>query len=195
MKTAFSEERMRFTKAASIAAQQQLYPKLFPGEVHFEDVVQTTQDLEYAIDTQLTVAVSGLKGPIRFAVQERFRNPEEMHWGDVTVTEWNLATNQPSELHKLGAQLFVYGFYDEPLDHISLAVVVDVCLMQWAVTHSAISYSRERRGDQSFVGFKFRDLERAGAILFRHDERERRAELLLRQENADVTDSWREDEL
>lgn len=174
MKTAFSPKRMQFTKDAHRAAQSQVYSKMFPG-VTFEDTVNTTKDLEYAIDCQLAVPVDGLRAPIRFAVQERFREPTEMHWGDITVTEWNLASNEPSELHKLSAQLFVYGFYDEPKDHICLAVAVDVGFMQWALTHDEITYVRKTRGDQSFLGFKFSALQEIGAVLFVHDDRAQHA--------------------
>jgi len=171
MRTAFSQERMDFTRRAHAAARQQFYPLMFPGCVTFEDTVNTTRDLDYAIDCQLAVCVDGLRGPIRFAIQERFRQPQEIHWGDITVTEWNLASNEPSELHKLGAQLFVYGFYDSDTDQICLAVAVDVGLMQWALAHDEIKYERRRRGDQSFLGFKFYALREIGAVLFVHDQR------------------------
>lgn len=174
MKTAFSQKRMDFTKRAHLAAQTQFYPKMYPRGVEFTDTVNTVRDLEYAIDCQLAITIKDLRAPISLAVQERFRQPSEMHWGDITVTEWNLASNQPSELHKLGAQMFVYGFYDEDVDHIDLAVAVDVGLMQWALANGELEYERRNRGDQSFLGIKYAALMSLGAVLFTHDDRSRR---------------------
>lgn len=84
------------------------------------------------------------------------------------MTEWNLATNEPSELHKLAAQLFVYGFYDEHNDRIDLAVAVDVALMQYALSNGELTYVRRPRGDQSFIGIQYQDLHRLGAVLYKH---------------------------
>lgn len=173
MSTVFSQKRWEFTKKAHAAAERQFYPLMYPAGVAFEDTTNTAHDLEYAIDCQLAVTIDGLRAPIRMSVQERFRKPEEMHWGDITVTEWNLDTDQPSEMHKLGAQLFVYGFYDEPADRITLALTVDVGLMQWALANRKITWKRNSRGDQSFLGFDFKELDRIGAVLFIRDFRER----------------------
>ena len=173
MKTTFSQRRMDFTKRAHLAAQTQFYPKMYPAGVEFLDTVGTVRDLEYAIDCQLAITVRDLRAPISLAVQERFRQPHEMHWGDITVTEWNLASDQPSELHKLGAQMFVYGFYDDERDRICLAVAVDVGLMQWALANGELGYERRRRGDQSFLGIKYTALKELGAVLFTYDDRAR----------------------
>lgn len=170
-RTVFSRERFAFTQRAHAAARQQLYPLMYPGGVAFHDVTKTARDLDYAIDCELDVTVTGLRGPVRIGVQERFRTPQNLHYGDVSITEWNLATDRPSELHKLGAHMFVYGFYDAERDHICLAVAVDVGLLQWALAHDELAYERRYRGDQSFVVFKFAALRDLGAVLYVHDRR------------------------
>src|SRR5690606_949221 len=109
--------------------------------------------------------------PIRISVQERFRKPEDMRYGDVTITEWNLATQRPSELHKLDAQLFVYGFYDDHRDQIVFATAIDVLRMQWMLCRGEIEYSRRSRIDQHFIGLPFKRLKDLGASLFTHDGR------------------------
>src|SRR6266571_6103264 len=135
MRTTFSAERMAFTKAAHLAAQTQFYQDMFPGAVvGFEDTVGTVRDLNYAIDCQLVVGVPAFRAPLRMSVQERWRDPKEMHWGDITITEWNLASDTPSELHKLAAQLFVYGFYDLAKDTVIAAIAVDVVDIQLALS-------------------------------------------------------------
>lgn len=172
MPTIFSQKRWEFTKNAHLAAREQFYAQMYQHGVEFEDTTKTAQDLDYAIDCQLAVTVPDLRAPIRVSVQERFREPQEMHWGDITVTEWNLATGQPSELHKLGAQMFVYGFYDKTANHICLAVAIDVGFMQWALSHGELEWTRGNRVDQSFLGFSFRALHDLGAVLYVHDRRE-----------------------
>lgn len=170
MGTAFSQKRWEFTKDAHRAAQQQFYARMFPHGVEFKDTTKTELDLEYAIDCQLSVTLpgDGFRAPIGLAVQERFRDPAEMHWGDVTITEWNLVTNEPSELHKLGAQMFVYGFYDKPADRIVKAAAIDVAFMQYALVHGDIKPVRQRRGDQSFIGLPIIALRSIGAVMFEY---------------------------
>lgn len=177
MKTVFSPERFEFTKRAHLAAQGQFYPLMYPHGVEFEDTTKTAQDLDYAIDCKLAITLpdESFRAPISMAVQERFRDPKEMHWGDITITEWNLASGQPSELHKLGAQMFVYGFYDDTNDRIVFATAIDVGLMQWALSHGYIKYERRKRGDQSFIGLKYKALDDIGAVLYTHDARAKRA--------------------
>jgi hypothetical protein len=176
VRTTFDPKRMDFTKRAHTAAQTQFYPDMFPGRpIRYADTVATVRDLDYAIDCQLAVTVPDLRAPLHFAVQERWRQPQWENHGDVTVTEWNLASGQPSELHKLGAHLFVYGFYDAPADRIRLAVAVAVpiLLRELACGDPPLRYRRGTRGgrDQTFLGFQCRDLESAGAVMFKLDRR------------------------
>jgi hypothetical protein len=174
VKTAFDPERMDFTKRAHLAAQAQLYPKMFPERrVEFVDTVATVQDLDYAIDCRLAVTVPDFRAPLYFAVQERWREPEWEHHGDVTVTEWNLSSDQPSELHKLGAHVFVYGFYDDAADRVRLAVAVDVAIMLRELACGRLPFERRRRrgGDQSFLCLRCRDLYSVGAVIFKLDQR------------------------
>lgn len=167
--TTFSQARMDDSKLAHLAAQQQFYPLLFPKRaLKFEDVTKTVQDLEYAIDVQVAVDLPQLRAPLRFSVQERWRlDLDARFYGDVTVTEWNLDSNLPSELHKLAAQLFVYGFYDKDNDHIAAAVAIEVPRMLRALAIGKLKYTQRRRGDQSFLGFGLRDLENIGAVIIK----------------------------
>lgn len=172
MRTAFSEQNMEFTRRAHRAAQGQFYAPMFSGLLlTFEDTVDTVRDLEYAIDCRVAVAVPGLRAPLSFAVQERWRRPHEMHWGDVTVTEWNRASDTPSELHKLGAQLFVYGFYDEDDDLIHVGVAINVLTVLLQLAAGKLTYTRRSRIDQTFLGFNVRELRAAGAVVFEVDNR------------------------
>lgn len=169
MSTVFSQQRMDDSKRAHLAARAQFYPLLFPGRaLKFEDVTKTVQDLEYAIDVQVAIDLPQLRAPLRLSIQERWRlDLAARSYGDVTVTEWNLDTDEPSELHKLGAHLFVYGFYDKEVDVIPAAVAIEVPRMLRAISLGKLSYTRRRRGDQSFVCFTLCDLEAIGAVILK----------------------------
>jgi hypothetical protein len=163
--TVFSAAREEFSKRAHLAAEAQFYPQLFHGwPVAFEDVTNTVRDLQYAIDYQAAVTVDGLRAPLRFSIQERWRDPSAMQHGDITITEWNLDTGRPSELHKLGAHLFVYGFYDTQADQISAAVAASVPHLLLGLLNG-LQYQRRRRGDQSFVALQVAHLKKAHAVL------------------------------
>lgn len=172
MRTSFSAERMGFTKRAHIAAREQFYAPMFDGlPLSFEDTGSTIRDLDYAVDCIVAVTVEGLRAPLRFAVQERWREPEFMRYPDITITEWNLPTAQPSELHKFGAHVFVYGFYDSAEDRIVAAVAVDVLVLLRELACGRVTYTRNSRVDQTFVAFKVGDLRRIGAVVFGIDNR------------------------
>lgn len=176
MKTGFSRRNMDFTKRAHLAAQAQFYPGVFRSlPIAFEDTVGTAKDLEYAIDCRVAVTVEGLRAPLYFAVQERWRRPADMRYGDITITEWNQASGQPSELHKLGAQLFVYGFYDEIADEIVVAVAVNVATVLWRLAVRDLGWRRQSRIDQTFLGFSLQDLRDVGSVIHYYDSRARRA--------------------
>lgn len=165
MSTVFSATREDFSRRAHLAAETQFYPTLFYGcPVTFEDVTKTKQDLEYAIDYQAAVQVTGLRAPLRFSIQERWRDPSAMEHGDITVTEWNLDTGLPSELHKLGAHLFVYGFYDKRADRITAAVAASVPHLLLGLLNG-MPYERRPRGDQSFVALQLAHLKKAHAVI------------------------------
>jgi hypothetical protein len=167
--TIYSQSRADDSLCAHLAAQEQFYPLLFPGRpIAFENTVNTVKDLDYAIDCQVAVTVPQLRAPLLFPVQERWRlDLEARQYGDITVTEWNLDTDVPSELHKLGAHLFVYGFYDKPAGQIIAAAAVEVPRMLRALALGKLKYTSRRRGDQSFLGFGLRDLETIGAVMFK----------------------------
>ena len=172
MSTVYSPTRQAFSNAAHVAAQTQFYPELFGKRpLTFTDTGKTVADLEYAIDRQIAVTLPQLRAPLLFDIQERWRNPADLGYGDITVTEWNIDTNEPSELHKLGAHLFVYGFYDEAADRIVLAVAVEVPRMLLGMVLGKLPSERRPRGDQTFRTFRYRDLHKAGAVALMLDRR------------------------
>lgn len=180
--TAFSPAQMEFTRKAHLAAQTQVYPCWYPGGVEFEDVTETVRDLDYAIDCKLAVTLPHpptrgrhtrpYRAPVRLAVQERYRRVRYMedYGNQITVTEWNLASGEPSELHKLDAQLLVYGFYDEERDVIVRAGAYSVEAIVHGLAAGTLHAERCNRGDQDFIALDVAELRDAGAWRFKYQE-------------------------
>lgn len=170
--TAFSGENFSFSSKAHKAAERQFYPKLWPDcTINFTDTTKAAEDLVYAVDCIAEVSLPDLdaRAPIKFYIQERWRRPSfRQRFTDMTITEWNLRTNQPSELHKLAAQLFVYGFYDERQDQIVDGYAIDICRMQHCNALGELKYQRRRRGngDQLFIAVEINHLEEISALMF-----------------------------
>lgn len=169
--TSFSAGNFSFSSKAHLAAERQFYPKLWPGAtISFLDTTKAVEDLVYAVDciAEVSLPDPDARAPIKFYIQERWRKPSYRKFTDMTVTEWNLRTNQPSELHKLAAQLFVYGFYDESTDMIVEGYAVDICRMQHCNARGELKYERRRRssGDQSFIAIELDHLQEIQALMF-----------------------------
>lgn len=168
--TAFSQKNYARTKAAHMAAREQVYPKLWPKatRLQFVDTTQTVKDLDYAVDCIAAVSVEGFRAPLKFFIQERWRERHHMKWEDVTVTEWNTVTDLPSELHKIAAHYLVYGYYDEETDTIVESIVIDVAQMLSGIVSGVIQWTREERSskDQDFIGVSWESLLNHNAITY-----------------------------
>lgn len=178
MRTAYRPVNASFSLDAHAAAEKQVYPIWFPHGVVFEDTTSTTRDLDYAIDCQLAVNLrpsDSFKAPVHLSVQERWRRPAHHGYHDITVTEWNETSGLPSELHKLAAQLFVYGFYDADRDVVTEAVAVSIPTMIAALAVDRLPWSRNWRRDraQRFLAFQVDALMRVGAVLYRYPSKAR----------------------
>ncbi len=179
MATQFTEANKLFSDCAHKKADEVFYPKLFHGSVFtWDDNVQFDEgergkvlDGQMAIDRIARVKLldTTFRAPILLTIQERFRNLQYMDFGDITITEWNVATNQPSEFHKLTANIFVYGFYDQYNDKLVGALAIDVACLMLSIIHNNIHYSRMNNGskNQDFISIKYRELYRNNCVLAR----------------------------
>lgn len=169
--TAFSQSNWDKTHAAHLAAREQFYPQLWPNAVKIEylDTTGAIEDLQYGIDAIVAVTSpdTKLRGPIKFFIQERFREPYYRRFNDATITEWNTKTDVPSELHKIAAHIFVYGYYDMARNLITEAVAIDVPRVLHEIARANLKYVRSPRitNDQTFIGISFKDLQRVNAIM------------------------------
>ena len=177
-KTLFSAENSTFSQNAHTFAQTQIYPLLWPGEsVTMVDATITREasgliegklDGQMGIDRVAIVSTNGLKQPIKYTIQERFRKDSFKRWGDITITEWNFSSNTPSEIYKIQADLFVYAFFDSCDSIFKEVVVVYVPVLKAAISNGTIRYviRTNPRSNQTFMGISIADLERVGAIMY-----------------------------
>lgn len=179
MMTPYSATNQTFSDRAHALAQRVIYPQLFEVDracLSFDDVTGMTVernrvlDGEMAVDKIVNVTIHGLQAPLVFTVQERFRRPDKAKFQDITITEWNLNSGLPSELYKIRAGLFLYGYYDERHDRfIDQTVVVNVpsLLMRIAARRVAWQEGRNPRSNQRFLTFPFTVLEECGTVELR----------------------------
>lgn len=96
---------------------------------------------------------------LQFTVQERFRKPEFQHYQDITLTTWNTWSNSPSELFKLQAQWFVYGYFNQENNYFLEAVVINIGEMMAGLANHKLKFrdGKNQKG-QTFITVKFTDL-------------------------------------
>lgn len=162
---------------AHYAARRQLYPRIFQTaeeQLSFEDVTMGCSqrgqilDGEMGVDRIVRVTVRELHAPLVFTVQERFRRTQYAHFRDITITEWNHASGSPSELYKITAGLFLYGYFDDRRCRFADAICVNVTdtLMAIASGKLLLTWGKNVK-QQTFIACTFDDLDRAGLIRFR----------------------------
>lgn len=175
MRTHYEDTQGEFSHRAHIAARKQIYPRLFGAEeIEYEDVRLGTGYRGKVLDGELGVDVIArpgnglLSGPLSFYIQERFRRPEFSRYGDITITEFNHASGQLSELYKMAAGLMVYGIYDDKIRRFTKGFAVDVTRLFLSLQRGTLRFSRERnKKQQSFVCLKLEALHEAGCLLWK----------------------------
>ena len=177
--TPYSPDNAKFSQDAHAQARVLIYPRAFgvmPYQLSYEDV--TGQDLrsraldgELGIDRIVKVTVDHLYLPIEFTVQERFRRIDKVGWRDITITEWNLLSDTKSEMYKIKADYFVYGYYDDRERRFAgESIMVNVPAFKKKLTDrewkQVIENGRQEnpRSSQTFIGFKFDDLLKSGVV-------------------------------
>lgn len=183
MATRFDPDRKEHSDVAHVAAQKLIYPYVFGEDnlIRFEDTTLDTQDIdtrnkildgELGIDriihvTPMRCSVE-LNKPMIVTVQERFRDKSyftDKGYRDITVTEWNHATNLPSEIHKLAAQLFVYGYFDYDNGDFVDSICVNVPSLILATAKNQIIWKRQWNDKrQTFLTATFDQLHTARVV-------------------------------
>lgn len=173
MYTPYNRDRQEFSDKGHLKAQSVIYPKLFnttQDKLEFailDEEKAKMLDCEEATDRRVRATVTGLKGPLSFDFQERFRKPKYMDYQDITMTEWNYNSDLPSELYKIRAHLFLYGYYDPFSDRILEAIVFHVSPILLQIAQGKLAYRRKtNEKNQSFLTITFEELKRSGAVAF-----------------------------
>ena len=179
MRTIYEKGQADFSQAAHQAARTQLYPAMFgTKDIRFSNVATHDSPAAQILDTKLAIDVVAwpkmnprLCERIPYYVQERFRRPEFEKWADITITEFNHASGQPSELYKLGADLLLYGLYDQSAGEFNSAFAVDVLRAKVLVGANKLPFTLERnKKQQSFIGLRVKDLQLLGCIAWTQGE-------------------------
>jgi hypothetical protein len=177
MLTPYCSANQKFSDAAHAAAQAAVYPDVLGCEfdsLSFESSSvgdggdRAILDGQMAVDRIVSVTVAGLRGPIEHTVQERFRRPGYSRYRDLTITEWNHASNEKSELYKLKAGIFLYGYFDPLTEEFGEVIAVNTSSLLVAIGSGAISYTRHenRRSIQSFLCITFDALHESGVVVW-----------------------------
>lgn len=176
MRTPFEIKNKEFTDKCHLIAQEKFYPVLFGTHQDMLEFVDTSLALgdkeqildgQMAVDRIVRVTTSSLRAPLEFTVQERFRHPKFQHWQDVTITEWNHNSNLPSELYKLNAGIFVYGYANnsiEPTDFLEAYAVNTTRVLYLIATGQIYYIYGMNKKNQSFIGLQLKDLRNSGCM-------------------------------
>lgn len=174
MSTPYSQSNQNFSNSAHNAAEHLIYPFVFGVEfaqIKFESTHLSSGekgkilDGEMGIDWIACVNNSGLRKPIRHTIQERFRQSKFSQYDDLTVTSWNLITNQPSELYKIVSGLFIYGFFNGR--DFDKWIAVDTTSFLISVSEGVLEGSKNvnPRSQQEFIAYNFSELRSCGCVL------------------------------
>lgn len=175
MQTEFTLANSTFSETAHNFAVKSIYPKIWPGlEMVFSSTTiqsDIMDDRKSRLDGNLGIdrivdVYCNLSAPIRFSIQERFRRPASDDGGikffqyrDITVTEWNGASNTKSELYKIQSDLFVYGYLNEVTGIFGECIVVDVTRLKLCISNNMLKYRMgKNKKQQTFMTIKFDDI-------------------------------------
>lgn len=177
MRTPFSQTNQAFSNAAHEAAKSLVYPELFncdPCDITFDttSVADGGQnailDGQMAVDRLVHVTAKKLSGKITHTIQERFRRERYSSFRDITITEYNHASGQQSELYKIKSGIFVYGYFFPDREQFGEVIAVDVSRLLMAISEERIRFKKEdnRRSQQTFITLKFDDLHDSNVVVW-----------------------------
>ena len=125
-------------------------------------------DQNYGVDYRIVINDPNL-GNIPVTIQERFRDMSAKKYQDFTLTH-KTPNGRPSELSKINADLFVYG-YAETINGITKAnqiIIVDMPLVKLALSNKIFVPHKPKTSSKSgstFITIPFNDLFKMGAVV------------------------------
>ncbi|NCB47710.1 hypothetical protein EOM81_11920 [bacterium] len=178
--TKYDKINASFSDAAHLAARELIYPKIFKidaDKIRYEKDTLLHEsergkilDGEMGVDRIVKIACPTLSGELIFTVQERFRRPAYQSFQDVTITEWNHASNLPSELYKINAGIFLYAFYDQSKKTFTDGIAFSTTNALLNIANGGIKFNGPfmNKKQQTFIGITYREIERANCMLWRY---------------------------
>lgn len=180
-RTIYEPAQGRFSDKAHIAAQGQIYRPFFssmPGanysqNLHFKshrvgkNQKDTFLDGSFGIDlTVTTPKPPHLQVGMQWTIQERFRRSEKYKsFNDITVTEFNTCSGLASELSKIQAAFFVYGFFDESTNLFTDAHIIHMQRLKYLIHQKDIPFGRNvNEKGQTFLTILVNDLYQKNCI-------------------------------
>jgi hypothetical protein len=175
--TPFEPKQKEISDSIHLEYRDLLYTSLFgmmrEGKIIYDappDDFRDAADRHIACDCILDVPFKGLRHAMRFLVSYRFREDRYQDFQDITFTEYNHASDLPSELYKMAVHYFTYGYYD--LAHRLIeAIIIDVPDTKRAIISGRLQPKDKdvpnTRSNQTFVSYSFDDLKRLG-LMHRH---------------------------
>lgn len=181
--TVYQKDNANYSDKVHMLARELVYPKLFGADaanITYEADTLVGQsplgdvlDGQMGIDRIVRVSVKGLSGALSFTVQERFRRPSYAKYRDITVTEWNHASGVPSELYKIQAQIFLYGFANDEQNPtwITEAIAINTTSLIMGIVRGGINYGTETNPkQQTFLTIPYAELESNNTVIWRTKE-------------------------
>lgn len=179
MRTKYEKRNATFSDKAHERAKIDIYPQFFARSqddleyVKQESILASEKwqilDGMLAVDRIVMVSSENLHQPLMFTFQERFRRAKFRSFQDLTITEWNNASDSASELYKAGlCGYFLYGYYDERQNIFVDALIVSMAETLRALVTGKLGCIKEtNEKQQDFFCLKFVELERCGLVKWR----------------------------
>lgn len=172
MRTLHEPKNQAFSDAAHEAAKEIIYPYWFEHQgVSFERTkvehggMHRVFDGEMAIDVIVRMNIPGFNYPFEYTVQERFRRMPYAKYEDVTITEWNSASNMPSELYKIKANYILYGYFDDSCGLFHSWYLITTTSLLDDVRRGKVRVRREiNKKGQHFIAIPIEDLMKTTAV-------------------------------
>jgi hypothetical protein len=190
-RTRYSEQDRSHTEVAHLAAREQIYPTFFDcqaDKIEYRDGIDyiTKQGNQHkmpmdwldswmSIDRILRIPAPLRLGYVEVTIQERFERASAASHRNISVTEFNVATGNPSELYKIKSLYFVSGYFDQSTNKfVGKTHICNTERILKAVAEGRLRYyTKPNHKNQDFVTFGYEDLMAVDAVLmafdFRHD--------------------------
>lgn len=165
MTTPYSTENANKSNVAHGLALRQFYPTCFANiDYEIESAVGLANDFNRAID--YIARLKEKSGNLNLTIQERFRSDKYRHYQDITITEFNRASDMAGELYKMEADLIVYGYFNESITQLSDTIAIWCAPLKIALVTKRLKYrvGFNQRSQQDFITITFDDLYRQDLV-------------------------------